>query len=144
MKALLLLADAGQADNTGKLHALGVGWSVTGTPTPPMAMLIFIDVPWDQTNTKHKLEIQLLDADGQLVTGGVGPLGDPQPLFQVDAEFEAGRPPGIPPGTPIRQTLAIGLAPGMPLIPGEKYEFHMTIDGEHKDGWLSTFMVRPS
>ena len=142
MKALLLLADAAEVAN-GKISALGAGWSVIGTPSPPMALAVMIDVPWDQTNTKHKLEIELLDADGKPVSFQQGPLGQPLPALRVEAEFETGRPPGVPSGTPLRHNLSIGLAPGMPLKGGEKYEFHMTIDGEHMDSWLATFYVRP-
>lgn len=141
MKAILLLADAAEAVN-GKVSALGAGWSVISSPTPPMSLVVMIDVPWDQTNQKHKLEIDLLDGDGQPASFQQGPLGQPLPAIHIEAEFETGRPPGVPAGTPLRHTLAIGLGPGMPLKPGEKYEFHMTIDGDHLDSWLATFLVR--
>lgn len=140
MKALLVLADAGEAVE-GKVSALGAGWSVTSAPTPPMSLLVFIDCPWDQTNTRHRLTIELVDADGRPVALGQGPVGQPQTL-RIDAEFEAGRPPGVAPGTPIRHTLAIGIGP-LPLAPDSKYEFRMTIDGELADSWLATFSTRP-
>lgn len=143
MKATLILADSAQNDGTGKVHALGAGWSVTGTPTPPMALIAFIDCPWDQTNTKHKLKIELLDADGHPVSFQHGPLGNPMPAFEIDAEFETGRPPGLPPGTPLREQLVIQLAPGMPLTPGQKYEFRLAINGEPMDSSLATFTIRP-
>lgn len=141
MKAVLILADATQADAAGKLHALGAGWAVTSTPTPPMGLMVIIDCPWDQTNTQHKIVIDLLDADGRPVSFEAGPMGDPIPAMHIEGDLEAGRPPGMPAGTPIRQTLAIGMAGGMPLAPG-KYEFHMTIDGQHVDSWTSTFTVQ--
>lgn len=142
MKAVLLLADAAEVAN-GKVSALGAGWSVTGSPTPPMSLVVLIDVPWDQTNQKHKLAIELRDADGQAVSFQQGPQGEPLPALHVEAEFETGRPPGVPAGTPLRHQLAIGLPGGMPLEAGEKYEFHMTIDDEDMDSWLATFLVRP-
>lgn len=141
MKATLILADAAEASN-GKISVLGMGWSVIGSPTPPIALIVVIDVPWDQTNVKHKLEIDLLDADGKAVSFQQGPLGQQLPAVHIDAEFETGRPPGVPSGTPLREALTIGLGPGMPLKPGEKYEFHLTIDGAHMDSWLATFLVR--
>jgi hypothetical protein len=140
VKAVLLLADAAEVTN-GKVSSLGAGWSVTATPTPPMALVAVIDVPWDQTNQKHQLVIELRDADGQAVSFSPGPDGPP--ALHVEAEFETGRPPGVPAGTPLRHQLAIGLAGGMPLTAGEKYEVHMTIDGEAMDSWLATFLVRP-
>lgn len=142
MKAILLLADAAEAVN-GKVSALGSGWSVTSSPTPPMSLMVIIDVPWDQTNQKHKLEIELRDADGKAVSFQQGALGQPLPAIHIEAEFETGRPPGVPAGTPLRHSLAINLGPGMPLKAGEKYEFHLTIDGDDIDSWLATFLVRP-
>ncbi|RNM16319.1 DUF6941 family protein [Nocardioides pocheonensis] len=142
MKAVLLLADAAEVTN-GKVSSLGAGWSVTATPTPPMALVAVIDVPWDQTNQKHQLVIELRDADGRAVSFQRGPEGQPLPALHVEAEFEVGRPPGVPAGTPMRHQLAIALAGGVPLAAGEKYEFHLTIDGEDMDSWLATFLVRP-
>ena len=83
MKAVLLLADAAEAAN-GKVSALGAGWSVIGSPTGPMSLIIFIDVPWDQTNQQHKLSIELRDADGQPVSFQQGPLGQPLPALHLD------------------------------------------------------------
>ena len=142
MKAILLLADAAEAVN-GKVSALGAGWSVIGTPSPPLSLVVIIDVPWDQTNQKHKLEIDLLDADGKPVSFEQGPGDEPLPAIHIEAEFETGRPPGVPAGTPLRHSLTVAMGPGMPLKAGEKYEFHMKIDGEHIDSWLATFLVRP-
>lgn len=141
MKAILMLADSAQTDPAGKVHALGLGFSVVTTPAPPIALVAVIDIPWDQTNTKHGLVIELLDADGQVVSFESGPMGNPLPAVHVEAEIEAGRPAGLAAGTPIRQSFAIQIGPGMPLAPGQKYEFHMSINGEHLDSWLATFSV---
>jgi hypothetical protein len=141
MKATLMLADSAQTDPAGKVHALGLGWSNISTPSPPIALIAMLDIPWDQTNTKHKLAIELLDGDGQPVSFENGPLGNAVPAVQIEAEIEAGRPPGLSPGTPIRQSFAIQIGPGMPLVAGQKYEFHMSINGDHTDSWLATFSV---
>jgi hypothetical protein len=143
MKAHVLLADAAVASPDGKVHTLGLGWSITGTPTPPAALVLLIKVPWDQTNRKHKAKIELVDADGRLVNLGVGPDGSRQ-AFSVEGEFEAGRPAGLPPGTDVDAQLAIGLAPGMPLLPGQTYEYRLEIDGHHEETWSATFVVRPN
>lgn len=144
MKATLILADSGQTDPAGKLHALGLGWSVTSTPTPPITLLALIDCPWDQANVKHQFVIELLDADGHVVSFNTDAFGSPQPAVRIEAEFEAGRPPGIPAGTPLRQPFSLTLGPGVPLVAGQKYEFRLTIDGEVMDSSLSTFLVRPA
>ena len=142
MKAVLILADAAQADSVGRIHALGAGWSITGTPTPPIGLMTLVDCPWDQTNTKHTLLIELLDADGRVVSFQQDPLGNPQPAIRLETDFEVGRPPGMPKGSPIRQVLAINITGGLPLAAGEKYEFHLSIDGEPLDSWLATFTIR--
>jgi len=141
MKGTLILADAAQGDPNGKVHALGAGWSVTGSPTPPMALILLIDCPWDETNTKHQVIIDLVDSDGRPVSFETGPLGDPRPAIHIEAHIEAGRPPGLPHGAPVRQQMAIGLGP-MPLSPGQFYEYRLSIGGKVMDSWLATFFVR--
>ena len=141
MKAILLLADAAQQDANGKVHALGVGWAVTSTPTPPIALIVVVDCEWSETNIKHTISVELVDADGQPVLVGHTPQGEPTPLT-VEAELEVGRPAGLPPGTAIRNHLVINFAPGMPLDPGQKYTFRLTVDGEPQDSWASTFYVQ--
>lgn len=144
MKATLILADAAQHDPAGKVHALGLGWSVIGSPSPPIALVMLIDCPWDETNQKHKMLIELVDADGRTVSFQNGPLGDPQPAVHLEAEFESGRPPGFPPGTPIRQQMVVNMPGGMPLPVDQKYEFRLTIDGNPQDSTLAAFYVRPN
>lgn len=143
MKATLILADAAQADQAGKAHALGLAWNAIPTPAPAIALVVIVDCPWDQTNTEHKLTIDLLDSDGQPVSFQQGPLGQPMPAVHIEAGFEVGRPPGVPHGSSIRQHLCINIAPGMPLSPNQNYEFRLQVDGEHTDSWLSTFFVIP-
>lgn len=142
MKATLLLADSAQADPNGKVHGLGVGWSMIATPTPPMAIIVLIDCPWDQTNMKHQLTIDLVDADGRPVSFEQDSLGSPEPAVHIEADFESGRPPGIPAGTPLRQPFVINLGPGLPLTPGQKYEFRISINDEPMDSSLGAFTIQ--
>ncbi len=138
MEAQILLADAAQAAPDGKIHALGLGWSTTMTPLPPMAVVVFIKVPWDVSNDMHKAVVQLVNTDGDPVQVP-GPLGL-QPL-RVEADFETGRPPGLPKGTPIDLPLTFGLGGGIPLPPG-RYVWELSIDGTTKEGWRAGFVVR--
>ena len=62
----MMLADAAQ-EVGGKLYILGGGWSVTGPMPTPMAIALKIEVPWDRTNEKHELLLELLDEDGNPV-----------------------------------------------------------------------------
>ena len=65
MKVMLLLADSAQVTPDGaKVHALGLGWDLTGSPTAPMAVVALIQVPWHETNLQHHFVIMLRDVQG--------------------------------------------------------------------------------
>jgi hypothetical protein len=81
-------------------------------------------VPWDQTNVQHELALALTDEDGRGVTLGTG-----EPIVQR-AQLEAGRPPGVAPGTGQTAPLAFRF-PMLPL-PAGGYAFVLTADGEEK------------
>lgn len=139
MEAHILLADAAQQDQNGsKIHALGLGWSTTTTPLPAQAIIILIKVPWDQANRPHKFEVDLVDEDGNPVTT-TGPVGE-QPV-QLAGDFETGRPPGLPPGTPLDLSTSFNVGPGMPLAPG-RYTWRLSIDGTTEPSWSASFLVR--
>ncbi len=137
MKVTLLLADAAQAVE-GKLYVLGGGWSVTGPEPSPMAIAVKIEVPWSQTNTKHRLRLELLDSDGTAVI----PPGASEGL-RVEGDFEVGRPPGTKPGTPIDVPFAVNLGP-LPLTPDTRYVWQLSIDGESHEDWRAAFNTRPA
>ena len=138
MMATLMLADAAQAiDN--KLYLLGGGWSVTGPDPSPSALAIALKVPWDEANRRHDLRVELLDADGRPIT-----IGDPpedRPVV-IESNFEVGRPPGLRPGTPIDLAMAVSLGP-VPLPPGGRFEWRLSIDGHSESHWHAAFSTRP-
>lgn len=138
MQVTLILADAAQVAD-GKLNLLGGGWNTTGPDPIPSAIGLVIQVPWDQTNRKHKLELALVDADGHAFmapteNGGFAAL-------KFDAEFEVGRPPGVAPGTPLVSSLAVNIPP-LPLAPGKSYEWVLSVNRQSKDEWKLPFTVR--
>ncbi len=137
MRVTMLLADSAQAVD-GKLYILGGGWSMCGPGPTPMGLAIKIEVPWDRTNMQHSARIELLDADGEVVT----PPGADEPVV-IEAEFEVGRPPGLKPGTPIDLPLAVNVAP-LPLEPGQRYQWQLSIDGETDEDWTVGFSTRPA
>ena len=138
MMATLLLADAAQAiDN--KLYILGGGWSVTGPDPSPSALAIALKVPWDEANRRHDLRVELLDSDGHPVRLGAAEEGQ---RFVIESNFEVGRPPGLRPGTPIDLGLAINVGP-VPLPPGGRYEWRLSIDGQSEAHWHAAFSTRP-
>jgi hypothetical protein len=140
VEAILLLANSAEATPTGTVSALGIGWSVISAPTPPTAIVILIKVPWDRTNVKHQLRLRLTDADGSDVMMPQPPTGEAVPL-EVLAEFEVGRPPGLPHGTDIDQAMALNIGAGLPLVPGRSYQWRLDID--ERPSATRSFFVRP-
>ena len=134
----MLLADAAQAVG-GKLFVLGGGWSVIGPSPAPMAIAIKIDVPWHQTNHRHHWVLDLVDQDGHPV---MVPVADGKRPVQVTGDFQVGRPAGVAEGTPIDVPLAISVGP-IPLPPGTRCVWRLSIDGVADPNWQVAFDVRP-
>jgi len=130
----MLLCDAAQVSG-GKLFILGGGLSVTGPKPQPLALALQITVPWDRANVQHQWRIQLFNEDGHPVA-----VKDKPVLIQ--GRFEAGRPPGLRPGSPLGVSLAITLTP-LPLPAGSSYAFGLTINDETQPDWRVRFFVRP-
>ena len=116
MKILLMLCDAAQAVD-GKLYVLGGGWSITPTPTGPLALAVKAEVPWTHTDRAHDWTLELVDADGRAVV-----LGEP---VRIDGTLEVGRPVGVPVGTPADAVMALSFGP-LPL-PAGRYEWRLTV-----------------
>src|SRR5258705_12601503 len=120
VEAQLILCDAAQAES-GKVHMLGAGWSMTSSPTAPHAVAVLMKVPWDRANQPLKLVLQLLDSDGKPVS--LEALGGP-PALRADANVEVGRPAGLPHGSMLDASFALNVG-SLPLAPG-RYEWRMT------------------
>lgn len=138
MKLTMLLADSAQAVG-GKLYILGGGWSVIGPDPAPSAIAIKIDVPWTESNKRHRLDLALLDEDGRPALVPT-PVGTSVPI-QISGDFEVGRPPGLRPGTDLGVVLALNIGP-LPLASGRGYVWTCSINGQTRDDWRVTFMTR--
>jgi hypothetical protein len=136
VKATLLLADYAVVSD-GKLTIVGGGWSQTGPEAAPFGIGLLIQVPWDQSNTVHTFQVELLDADGEPVVLETDDADEP---VAFGGDFEVGRPPGLKPGTPLDFPVAMNSTP-LPLEPG-RYEWRLTIDGESRQDWTLAFTVR--
>src|SRR4029077_6949545 len=94
----LMLTDYSEAVN-GKLYLTGGGWNVLRLPELPhewsFHIGLGIDVAWHETNNPHELSVTIQDPDGI-------ELGD-----GLTANFETGRPPGMPQGQEQRLVMAI-------------------------------------
>jgi Family of unknown function (DUF6941) len=139
MKVNLLLADHADAVG-GKLYINGGGWNVTGPQALPFAIAMLIEVPWDQTNTKHRVLLELLDADGNEVEVASNENSEP---VKIESLLEVGRPPGVKPGTPLAVPFAVNFAP-IPLEPGAQYVWRLSIDGHSEEDWNLAFSTRPN
>ncbi len=138
MKVTMMLADYAQVSE-GKLTIVGGGWSVTGPMPVPFAIAVLFEVPWDRANIKHRFRLELIDADGSPVLVPTDEGDDDE--LAIEGEFEAGRPPGMKPGTPLDVPIAINL-PGPPIPPGGRYEWRLTVNGESEEGWRLPFSTR--
>jgi hypothetical protein len=138
MKVTMLLCDhAAVAD--GKLYINGGGWSLTGPLPAPSAIALKIDVPWDRTNSLIRIVLTLVGEDGRQVMQAMEGAFEP---ITIKAEFEVGRPVGIPKGTAIEVPLAF-IIPPLALQPGRRYSWDLEVDGETGDDWHLPFGTRP-
>ncbi|MDH3303419.1 MAG: hypothetical protein OES24_23190 [Acidimicrobiia bacterium] len=131
----MLLCDAAQVAG-GKLFVLGGGLASIGPKPQPLAIALQITVPWDRANIGHEWQIELIDEDGQAVV-----VNDKPVLMR--GRFEAGRPAGLQPGSPLGVSLAINLSP-FRLVGGRSYAFSLTINDENRPDWRVRFFVKPS
>lgn len=132
----MLLADAAEAIG-GKLYVLGGGWSITGPDPSTFAIAVKVEVPWNEANAKHEWELTLVDEDSREVK-----LGDPPNPVRISAPFEVGRPAGLKAGTPLDMTFAIKFV-NLPIPPGGRYVWRLSIDGETREDWSLAFTSRP-
>jgi hypothetical protein len=133
----MLLCDAAQVAD-GKLYILGGGWSLVGPDPMPSAVALKIDVDWTQAGSPHHWELYLVDEDGQPVL--VETPDGPKPM-EVRGDFEVGRPGTVPEGSPIDVALAVNFGP-LPLPPGTRFTWRLTIDGESAPDWVLAFSTR--
>ena len=115
----LILADYAEIVG-GKLYLMGGGWDVlnvnTGFPhVRPVGLAAAFSVPWNETNERRNVEIDIQTEDGQ----SVGKMG---------GQFEVGRPAGIKQGQDQRFQLAANCASTLPA-PGT-YVIVARIEGE--------------
>lgn len=127
VEAILILCDAAVSEPAGKVHMLGAGWSQTGTPTAPQAVVAMLKVPWDRANQRIPISLFLRDSDGRQVTLP-SPSGERVPVGQ-EGEIEVGRPAGVLHGSPLDASFVMVLPP-MPLEPG-RYEWRLEVAQTH-------------
>jgi hypothetical protein len=128
VKLRLLLANYAEIQNQ-VLYLSGVGWTEIGPGPSGFAIAAVIDVPWDETNRRHRCEVTIVDADGHAFM--VPTPEGLQPLV-VQAEFEVGRPPGATAGRWFTVPIAANIAQ-IDFPPNVSYIARATLNGEFQD-----------
>lgn len=134
LDVVMLLADSAQVAD-GKLFLLGGGLQVIGPRPQAVALALVIHVPWDRANMSHGWKLELLSEDGVPV------LHQDVPVV-VQGNFEAGRPAGWTPGTPLLVPLAINFS-ALPVQPGHRYTWRLAVNENSEPRWQVSFAVRP-
>ena len=118
----------------GLLYVSGGGIEISHVPAgsqPPylmnFAIALNVLVPWNETNTPHKLAITLKDADGQPVL--IGPDAEHSAPLNIEIPFNVGRPPVLSVGQSQNLQFACNM-PNFPLNKVGEYVFEMSVDGE--------------
>lgn len=97
----------------GLLYLQGAGWTdmqvpftPNGTPAPVhLGIGVSVLVGWNETDQQYPMQVAIVDEDGQQ-------------LVSVEAQVQAGRPQGLPPGSDLRTVLAINAEMQFPQAGG--------------------------
>ena len=130
----IILADRAEVINN-KLYLMGGGWdSLTvnsGFPAiHPCALAVSFRVPWNETNQRHNIEVEILDEDGQ------------SSLAKVAGQIEVGRPAGIRPGQ--AQRLQMGINLSLEVAKPGLYEVVARIEGQKLGDTAFTVIPGPN
>jgi hypothetical protein len=106
------------------MRATDEGWSIIGSEPTPRAIAIKVEVPWEEANRVHSLQLSLISEDGRPVLVPT-PVGD-RPV-ELSMEFEVGRPLGLRAGTPLDVPLAINLGPLLLQEPDQPDQFTTSV-----------------
>lgn len=128
MRAIVLLAQSGHLDKAGTVHALGLGWSTSTTPTPQHVLIVFVEVDWSEIGSTFPIRAELVDSDGARVA------------HTEDGVIKARHQPVHPKGTPVTIPF-IATIPSLKLTVGQRYQWRVSIDDDMHEDWLAGFTV---
>jgi hypothetical protein len=137
VRATMMLCDH-VAVAEGKMYISGGGWSMTGPGPVNMSIALLLHIPWDLANTRVAFKLRLLYEDGQPVQAP-SPLGE-MPV-EIGGDIEAGRPPGLKPGTVLDAPIPINLGV-LPLEPGRRYYWELSVNDKTDEDWRLSIDVR--
>ena len=113
---MLLTANQARMRDDGLVDASGMGWSGIRLPTPPIALILIIKLPFDQLATDHRVRIHLRDADRRDIDIGMA--------FDLQLPLDDRRPTGAA----ADYASVIDFPSDLPLEPDSTYEWVVSID----------------
>jgi hypothetical protein len=149
--AVILVAAEAEVDPSGILRGSGLGVRAvrlgpTGQ-TPPLTVVVLVDLPADQAGREFELAVELRRPDtGEVVevpdlNGAPGPFRIAQ---RVRAERGAFDGVELPAAAGARAQFLLAVPEGVPLEPGLAYRWFLEIDGRHQAGWTQVMYVVPA
>jgi len=133
----VLLSDAAQVDtSTGKVNALGIGWTRTSVPTGTMAVIVLVSFDdEEEAGGAHEVTVTLTDNNGKPVPMEETGLRQAAAIIELNTDAN--------PKWPATAPLVIPVRPGLPLKPDHTYQWRVAIDGKTEDTWFTSFGTEP-
>lgn len=132
MRVTVLLADSAQADPSGKVHLLGVGWTRTAVPTGPVAIVVLLRMESvDEARLPHHVELELIDGENSPMKFLPGPG-----TTRVTATIEPN--PAADIELPAVAPIVLQLGP-LDLPVDKTLTWRVTVDDKRDDGWTAPF-----
>ena len=108
---------------------------------PTFAVAGVVHVPWTETNKEHKLNFDLIDADGAQLK--IPTEIDPSsPAVKGEMIFNLGRPSVLEIGDEQMVPFAFNF-PGLPISKLGKFSIKLSIDGQEKKSLNFSLVVEP-
>lgn len=147
-RAFIFVADYISADASGKLTAIGLGFSISGVqPTGmsiPQHVGVIIDVPAKYNGNEFAVTVELRDDETGKAVAMPGPSGSPEAIRiqqLAKAQMPTIRGTYLPSSLPCRVQAILAFPNGLPLQLGKSYTWKLEIDGQHRKGWEAGFHV---
>ncbi len=130
-----MLADAASVVD-GKLYVHGGAWDHILTQSfpsthPSLAVVVTLEVPYDQAMQEHRLLVELVTEDGEATP------------YRAEGLFRLGHPPMLARGAPVFQTSSLTF----PMLRFERpgrYAWMVSCDGDVLGSIPLTIELRPS
>lgn len=139
-RATIILGDFAEQDQSGKVHILGAGWSVTGPAPGPQAVAVFLKVPAERVGAPLPVTLRLLDSSRKSVEVP-GISGNPQPVEIVGQIELRPRDEAWDQTRDVDASFVVNIGL-LSLAPGRVYTWSFEVDD--KEEASVDFLVRPA